>query len=84
MSVMLPNEHNFGFVSLTERCTGSSESTHVEMPHCWKSHVTAQMHITVLTNHYGEIYNFNTMASHIHNENRVISFSRRGGSENLF
>ena len=24
-------------------CTGSSESTHVKMPHCWKSHVTAHM-----------------------------------------
>ena len=28
---------------LTGGCTGSSESTHVKMPHCWKSHVTAQI-----------------------------------------
>ena len=24
-------------------CTGSSESTLVKMPHCWKSHVVAQI-----------------------------------------
>ena len=24
-------------------CTGSSESTLIKMPHCWKSHVMAQM-----------------------------------------
>ena len=28
-------------------CTGSSESTFVKTPHCWKSHVTAQMDISV-------------------------------------
>ena len=27
-------------------CIGSSESTHVKMPHCWKSRVTAQMYHT--------------------------------------
>ena len=30
------------FLSLNRGCTGSSESTLVKMPHCWKSHVTAQ------------------------------------------
>ena len=30
------------FISLKGDCTGSSESTLVEMPHCWKSHVAAQ------------------------------------------
>ena len=29
------------FLSLKVGCTGSSESTLVKMPHCWKSHVTA-------------------------------------------
>ena len=28
---------------LKSGCTGSSESTHVKMPHCWKSHVTAHI-----------------------------------------
>ena len=27
-----------GFLSLKGGCTGSSESTLVKMPHCWKSH----------------------------------------------
>ena len=31
------------FLSLKGGCTGSSESTLVKMPHCWKSHVAAQM-----------------------------------------
>ena len=31
------------FLSLKGGCRGSSESTHVKMPHCWKSHVTAQI-----------------------------------------
>ena len=35
---------SFGFQSLKGGCTGSSESTLVKMPHCWKSHVTAQIH----------------------------------------
>ena len=28
---------------LKRGCTGSSESTFVKMPHCWKSHVTAHI-----------------------------------------
>ena len=31
----------FGVSKLRGGCTGSSESTFVKMPHCWKSHVTA-------------------------------------------
>ena len=31
------------FLSLKEGCTDSSEFTHVKMPHCWKSHVTAHI-----------------------------------------
>ena len=43
MSVKLLTEHNLEFLSLKGGCTGSSESTLGKMPHCWKSHVTAQM-----------------------------------------
>ena len=43
MSVKLLTEHNLEFLSLKGGCTGSSESTHVKMPHCWKSHATAQI-----------------------------------------
>ena len=40
MSVTLLTEHNLDFLSLKGCCIGSSESTLVKMPHCWKTHVT--------------------------------------------
>ena len=43
MIVKLLTEQHLKFVSLKGGRTGSSESTHVEMPHCWKSHVMAYM-----------------------------------------
>ena len=43
MSVKLLSEYHLEFLSLKGGCRGSSESTHVRMPHCWKSHATAQM-----------------------------------------
>ena len=42
MTVKLLTEHHLEFLSLKGGCTGSSESTLFKMPHCWKSHVTAQ------------------------------------------
>ena len=48
MSVKLLTEHHFESLSLKGGCTGSSESMHVKMPHCWKSHVTAHLMITEL------------------------------------
>ena len=46
MTVNLLTEHHLEFLSLKGGCTGSSESTLVKIPHCWKSHVTA--HISLL------------------------------------
>ena len=43
MIVMLLIEPHFEFLSLKGSYTGSSESTLVKMPHCWKSHVMAHM-----------------------------------------
>ena len=43
MSVKLLTEHHLAFLSLKGGCTGSSESTLVKLPHCWKSHDTAQI-----------------------------------------
>ena len=43
MSVMLLTEQDLEFLSLKGGCTGSSESTLVKMPHCWKSRVTAHI-----------------------------------------
>ena len=45
MSVELLTEHNLEFLSLKGGCTGSSESTHVKMPQCWKSQI---QHLRVL------------------------------------
>ena len=43
MIVKLLTEHNLEFLSLIKGCRGSPESTHVKMPHCWKSHVLAHL-----------------------------------------
>ena len=43
MIVKLLTEHHLEFLSLQGGCTGSSESSLVKMPHCWKSHVTAHI-----------------------------------------
>ena len=43
MRVKLLTEHRLEFLGLKGGCTGSSESTLVKMPSCWKSHVAAHM-----------------------------------------
>ena len=43
MSIKLLNEHNLEFLSLKEGYIGSSESIHVKMPYCWKSHDAAHL-----------------------------------------
>ena len=43
MIIKLLTEHHLEGLSLNRGCRGSSESTHVKMPHCWKSQVGAQM-----------------------------------------
>ena len=43
MIVKLLIEHHLEFLSIKGGCPGSSKSTHVKMPHCWKSHVLAQI-----------------------------------------
>ena len=44
-NIVLLTEQHLEFLSLKGDCPGSSESIHVKMPHCWKSHVAAQMHM---------------------------------------
>ena len=43
MTLKLMTEHHLEFLMLKGGCTGSSESTLVKMPHCWKFYVTANM-----------------------------------------
>ena len=45
MSVKLLTENHLECLSLKGVCTGSSESTLVKIPHCWKSHLAANIHI---------------------------------------
>ena len=40
-------EHHFEILSLKGEYTGSSESTLVKMPCCWKSHVTFQVFCSI-------------------------------------
>ena len=47
MIVKLLTEHYLEFLSLKGDCRGSSESTHVKIPHCWKSNTPAQSLIIV-------------------------------------
>ena len=41
MTSKLLTEQHLEFLSLKGGCTGSSDSTLVKLPHCWKSHVMA-------------------------------------------
>ena len=43
MTIKLLTKQHLEFLSLKGGCTDSSESKHVKMPHCWKSHVTAHL-----------------------------------------
>ena len=44
MIVELLTEYQLEFLSLKGGYTGSSESTPVKMPNCWKAHVAAHMY----------------------------------------
>ena len=43
MTIKLPNAYNFEFLSLNGGCRGSSETTHVKITYCWKSHVKSKV-----------------------------------------
>ena len=47
MIVKLLTDDHLEFLSLRGGYRGSSESTPVKMPHCWKSHATAQFIVRV-------------------------------------
>ena len=54
MIVKLLTEHHLEFLSLKGGCRGSSESTLVKMPRCWKSHATAHFYFAgcaAISNH---------------------------------
>ena len=47
MIVKLLNEHRLELLSLKGGCRGSSESTRVKMPDCWKSHARAHYYVII-------------------------------------
>ena len=51
MIVRLLTELHLEFLSFKGGCTGSSESTHVKIPHCWKPHVMAHILMFMLQDH---------------------------------
>ena len=53
MIVKLLTEHHVELLSLKRGCRGSSESAHVKMPHCWKSHALAHI-LNTLTDWLGQ------------------------------
>ena len=59
MIIKLLTEHHLEFLSLKGGCRGLSESIHVKMPRCWKSHALAQILLLfypqVLTGHHEAI-----------------------------
>ena len=50
MNIKLLAEQHLEFLSLKGGSTGSSESTLVKMPYCWKSHVAAEIFMTEIHN----------------------------------
>ena len=54
MTVKLLTEHHLEFLSLKVVCTDSSESTHVKMAHCWKSHIAA--HFLLQPTHHRSLW----------------------------
>ena len=59
MLVKLLTEHHLELLSLKGGCKGSSESTHVKMPHCWKSHALARLYLSIV--HACWMYNCQTV-----------------------
>ena len=51
LSIKLLTEHHLEFLSLKRGCTDPSESTLIKMPHCWESHVTAQISENIIMRH---------------------------------
>ena len=56
----LLTEYHLELLSLKGGCRGSSVSTHVKMPHCWKSHAYVHIigeYLQCESNHYAKFKN---------------------------
>ena len=85
MSVKLLTDHHLEFLSLKGGYKSSSVSIHVIMPHCWKSHVVAN--IVAFTRCYHEVSPQNENKNRIHlsycNFGTYIVFSNSEGSNHM-
>ena len=79
MTVKLLTKHHLEFLSLKVDCTGTSESTLVKIPHCWKSHVVAQISLIFHVIHL-LAHNSHEMMCHIFlkNSKRMKKLSSAG------
>ena len=77
MSVMLLTVPNLEFLSLKGGCPGSSESSHVKMPHCWKSHVIAQFIWLKVYNSSSFYFRFRISGADIQSDDTYVGYSGR-------
>ena len=73
MTVKLLTEHHSEFQSLKGGSTVSSESTLVKMPHCWKSHVVAQLFCFYLQDVIGKALEMIGSYGDLNNKEQVVA-----------
>ena len=78
MIVKLLTEHHLEFLSLNGGCRGSSESTHVKMAHCWKSHALAHLEFEIQISEHLRMTRLNLFHIVVHTQ---IVFSSNLGSQ---
>ena len=66
MTFKLLTEQHLQFLSLKGGCTGSSESTLVKVPHCWKSHVPAQLSFAAFNSNFMDLFVFQRAIVSLH------------------
>ena len=90
MIVKILTEHYLEFLSLKGGCTGSFESILVKIPHCWKSHVTAQVLLSIIDRKHNIIQlkryepHFRGTASSTLSSNEKTSRKRKWSEEEDF
>ena len=77
MGVKLLAEHLLKVLSLKGGCTCSSESTLVKIPHCWKSHVTAQLWLCLFSSwRYSVFYLQDRINTQVINRLAQVEYTR--------
>ena len=76
MIVKLLTDHHLQCLSSEWGCRGLSASTHIKMPHCWKSRALAQISLCVLKGACMNLYIFlSCSAGRVMLDSRSISWS---------